>query len=182
MNSSRSAIVRTVGPIKPFVGEIEVKKLLVLAALFVAAPFVAAADEKTIVETAVGNKDFSTLVAAVKAAELVETLNGEGPFTVFAPTNEAFEKLGKEAIDSVLKDKKKLTSILTAHVVKGKVMAADVAKLDGKEAETIEGTKFKISVKDGTVKIGGATVKVTDIKCKNGVIHVIDTVLMPAAK
>ena len=156
------------------------KKLLVLAALFVVAPFAAAADDKTIVETAIGNKDFSTLVAAVKAAGLVDTLSGEGPFTVFAPTNDAFDKLGKETVAAVLKDKEKLTAILTAHVVKGNVMAADVVKLDGKEVATLQGTKFKVGVDGTTVKIGDATVKVTDIKCKNGVIHVIDTVLMPA--
>jgi uncharacterized surface protein with fasciclin (FAS1) repeats len=157
------------------------KKLLALAiALFVSAP--AFAEEKTIVETAVGNKDFSTLVAAVKAAGLVETLSGEGPFTVFAPTNEAFAKIDKDALAAVLKDKEKLTAILTAHVLKGAVMAEKVVTLDGKEVETLQGTKFKITVADKIVKIGDATVKVTDIKCKNGVIHVIDTVLMPAAK
>ncbi len=157
------------------------KKLLALAiALFVSAP--AFAEEKTIVETAVGNKDFSTLVAAVKAAGLVETLSGEGPFTVFAPTNEAFAKIDKDVLAAVLKDKEKLTAILTAHVLKGAVMAEKVVTLDGKEVETLQGTKFKITVADKIVKIGDATVKVTDIKCKNGVIHVIDTVLMPAAK
>ena len=158
---------------------------LAVAALFAVAPFAVADDkkaDKTIVETAAANKDFSTLVAAVKAADLAETLSGDGPFTVFAPTNAAFDKLGKETIAAVLKDKKKLAAILTAHAVKGSVLAADVVKLDGKEVETVQGTKFKVSVKDKTVKIGDATVTVTDIKCKNGVIHVIDTVLMPAAK
>lgn len=163
------------------------KKLFALAvALFVAAPFAVAEDtkpaEKTIVETAVANKDFSTLVAAVKAADLVEALSG-GEWTVFAPTNKAFEAVGKDKLEAVLKDKKLLTAILTAHAVKGKsVMAADVVKMDGKEVETAEGTKFKISVDGKTVKIGDATVVMTDIKCKNGVIHVIDTVLMPAKK
>lgn len=140
------------------------------------------AEEKkapTIVEAAVGNKDFSTLVAAVKAAELVDTLNGDGPFTVFAPTNAAFDKLGKETIEAVLKDKKKLTAILTAHVVKGSVLAADVVKLNGKEVETLQGTKFAVKVDGDVVTIGGAKVTKTDIKCKNGVIHVIDTVLLP---
>lgn len=133
----------------------------------------------TIVETAVANKDFSTLVAAVKAADLVDTLNGDGPFTVFAPTNAAFEKLGKETIDAVLKDKKKLTAILTAHVVKGSVMAADVVKADGKKVETLQGTSFAVKVDGETVTLGGVKVIKTDIKCKNGVIHVIDAVLMP---
>ena len=160
------------------------KKLLVLAlALFVSTPaFSEEKAEKTIVETAVGNKDFSTLVTALKAAGLVETLSGEGPFTVFAPTNEAFAKIDKETLAAVLKDKEKLTAILTAHVVKGSVLAEKVVTLDGKEVETLQGTKFKVTVDGKTVKIGDATVKVTDIKCKNGVIHVIDTVLMPAAK
>ena len=163
------------------------KKLLALTlALFVAAPAFAedkeVKAEKTIAETAMANKDFSTLVTAIKAAGLAETLNGEGPFTVFAPTNEAFAKVDKEALAALLKDKEKLTAVLTAHAVKGKVMAEEVLKLDGKEVETIQGTKFKITVADKVVKIGDATVKVTDIKCKNGIIHVIDTVLMPAAK
>jgi uncharacterized surface protein with fasciclin (FAS1) repeats len=159
------------------------KKLFTLAvAALVAVGFYAGAEDKkelTIVETAIANKDFSTLVEAVKAAELVDTLKGDGPFTVFAPTNAAFDKLGKDTIAAVLKDKQKLTAILTAHVVKGSVMAADVVKLNGKEAETLQGTKFPIKVEGDKVMIGNATVTKTDIKCKNGVIHVIDTVLMP---
>jgi uncharacterized surface protein with fasciclin (FAS1) repeats len=134
--------------------------------------------EETIVGTAINNKDFSTLVAAVKAAELVDVLNGDGPFTVFAPTNAAFEKLGEETIKAVLADKAKLTAILKAHVVKGKVLAADVVKMDGQDAETLNG-KFPIKIKDGKVWIGNAQVTKTDINCKNGVIHVIDTVLIP---
>lgn len=164
------------------------KKLFVLALALLVAPIAFAADEKkpdttkmTIVEVAVGNKDFSTLVTAVKEAGLVETLSG-GEFTVFAPTNKAFDAVGKEKLEAVLKDKKLLTAILTAHAVKGSVMAADVVKMDGKQVETVQGSTFKISVKDKTVKIGDATVVVTDIKCKNGVIHVIDTVLMPNKK
>lgn len=140
-------------------------------AVFVTPSF---ADEKDIVATAVGNKDFSTLVTAVKEAGLVEALQADGPLTVFAPTNAAFEKVGKEKLDAVLKDKELLTKILKAHVVEGKVMAADVVKLDGKEVNG-----FKISAGSGGVKIGDAKVVITDIKCKNGVIHVIDTVLIP---
>ncbi len=164
--------------------ETPVKKLLALAlALLVSAPvFAEDKAEKTIVETAMANKDFSTLVTAIKAAGLAETLNGEGPFTVFAPTNEAFAKVDKEALEALLKDKEKLTAVLKCHGAKGKLMADDVMKLDGKEVETLQGTKYKITVIDKVVKIGDATVKVTDIKCSNGVIHVIDTVLMPAAK
>jgi len=156
-----------------------------VAALFVAVPFMATAkDEKpgTIVDIAVGNKDFSTLVAAVKAAGLVETLSGEGPFTVFAPTNEAFAKIDKEKLEAVLKDKELLTKILTAHVVKGKVLAADVVQLDGKEVETIQGSKFKVTVDGKVVMFGNAKVLKTDVVGSNGVIHVIDTVLMPVAK
>src|SRR4051812_32288342 len=110
------------------------KHLLALgaAALFVFAPMANSADEKTIAEIAVGNKDFSTLVAAAKAAGLVDALGAKGPITVFAPTNEAFDKLGKEKIEAVLKDKELLTKILKAHIVEGTVLAADVVKLNGK--------------------------------------------------
>ncbi len=142
-----------------------------------------------VVDTAIASKDHTTLVAAVKAADLVATLKGEGPFTIFAPTNAAFEKLPKEALADLLKpeNKAKLASILTFHVVKGKVMAADAIKLDGKEVETVNGAKFMIKVKEGKVMIGSdeknmATVTVTDLRCSNGVIHVIDTVIMPVAK
>lgn len=137
------------------------------------------AKAKNIVETAVGAKDFKTLVAAVKAAGLVETLSGKGPFTVFAPTDEAFAKLGDETIQAVLKDKEKLTAILKLHVVAGRVMAKDVVKLT--EAETLNG-KLPIKVEGDTVMIGKAKVLKTDIDCENGVIHVIDTVLLPSGK
>jgi len=142
----------------------------------------ARAEDKTIAEIVIGSKDHTTLLAAVKAAGLVETLSGKDELTVFAPTDKAFEKVGKEKIEAVLKDKDLLKSILTAHVVKGKVMAGDVVKLDGKEVETLQGTKFKIKVDGKKVFIGDAEVTVTDLKAKNGVVHVIDTVLMPAAK
>lgn len=131
---------------------------------------------KTIIETASSNNDFSTLVTAIKKAGLVETLSGTGPFTVFAPTNAAFEKIPKETLDSVLSDTAKLKSILTYHVVAGKVMAKDVKDLT--EAETVEGTMVKIDTESG-VKINEATVTKADIECSNGVIHIIDTVLMP---
>lgn len=138
-----------------------------------------AADEPKadIVDTAVAAKDFSTLVAAVKAAELVETLKGEGPFTVFAPTDEAFKKIPKETLEGLLKDKKALTSVLTYHVVSGKVMAADVVKLES--AKTVQGQPIKIVTKDGKVTVNGANVVKTDIVCKNGVVHVIDAVILP---
>jgi len=135
--------------------------------------------DKTIVENAVATKDFSTLVAAVKAAGLVETLSGKGPFTVFAPTNKAFEKLPEGTVANLLKpeNKKKLTAVLTYHVVPGKVMAADVVKLS--KAKTVQGSEVKIKVKDGTVMVDSAKVVKTDIVSKNGVIHVIDSVILP---
>jgi uncharacterized surface protein with fasciclin (FAS1) repeats len=131
---------------------------------------------KNIVETAVEAGQFNTLVAAVKAAGLVETLTGAGPFTVFAPTDQAFAKIPKETMDAVLADKEKLTSILTYHVVSGKVMAKDVMDMDS--AKTVQGKEVKISSDNG-VMINNAKVVQADIECSNGVIHVIDAVLMP---
>lgn len=141
------------------------------------APAGGKAADKDIVETAVANPQFSTLVTAVKAAGLVDTLKGNGPFTVFAPTNDAFAKVGKDKLDGLLKDKKALTDVLTYHVVAGKVMASDVVKLTS--AKTVEGKDVRITVKDGKVMVNGANVTSTDIVCRNGVIHVIDSVLLP---
>lgn len=137
------------------------------------------ADAKDIVDTAVGAGDFTTLVAAVKAAGLVETLKGKGPFTVFAPTDAAFAKLPKGTVESLLKpeNKDKLVAVLTYHVVPGKVMAADVVKLD--KAKTVQGGEVEITVADGKVKVDEANVVKTDIGCANGVIHVIDAVILP---
>ncbi|MFM7135865.1 MAG: fasciclin domain-containing protein [Planctomycetota bacterium] len=137
------------------------------------------AEAKDIVDTAVAAGDFSTLVAAVKAAGLVETLKGDGPFTVFAPTDAAFAKLPEGTVASLLKpeNKDKLVAILTYHVVPGKVMAADVVKLT--EAKTVQGKAAKVKVDGGTVMIDGAKVVKTDIPCSNGVIHVIDAVILP---
>ena len=134
--------------------------------------------KQDLVAIAAGNADFSTLVAAVKAAGLVDTLKGEGPFTVFAPTNEAFAKLPEGTVENLLKpeNKDKLTAILTYHVVAGKVMAADVK---AGEVATVQGGKAKFEVKDGTVTIDGAKVVKTDIEGTNGVIHVIDSVILP---
>ena len=144
----------------------------------------AAADtaEKTIVEVAVAADNFKTLVTAVKAADLVETLSGKGPFTVFAPTDEAFKKVPKEVLADLLKpeNKEKLAAVLTYHVVAGKVLAADVVKLS--KAKTVQGAEVKITVKEGKVKVDDANVVKTDIICKNGVIHVIDAVILPPAK
>ncbi|HEY9669844.1 MAG TPA: fasciclin domain-containing protein [Waterburya sp.] len=130
-----------------------------------------------IVDTAVKAGSFSTLVAAIKAAKLVDTLKGAGPFTVFAPTDEAFAKLPDGTVDALLKDIPKLKKILTYHVVSGKVMAADVVKL--KSAKTIEGSDVKIDSSSG-VKVNDATVSTPDVGADNGVIHIIDTVLIPA--
>jgi uncharacterized surface protein with fasciclin (FAS1) repeats len=130
-----------------------------------------------IVDTAVKAGSFTTLVAAVKAAGLVETLKGTGPFTVFAPTDEAFAKLPQGTVDALLKDIPKLKKILTYHVVSGKVMAADVVKM--KSATTVEGSDLKVDASSG-VKINNSTVTTPDVAADNGVIHIIDTVLMPA--
>ncbi len=134
---------------------------------------------QSIVEIASGNPDFSTLVAALKAADLVGALSGDGPFTVFAPTNAAFEKLPEGTVESLLKpeNKEKLAGILTYHVVSGKVMAADVVKLS--EAKTLQGSMVEISASDAGVKIDGANVVKADIEASNGVIHVIDSVILP---
>lgn len=132
--------------------------------------------EKDIIATAMGNPDFSTLVTAIKAAGLVETLQGKGPFTVFAPTNSAFAKVDPKALEGLLANKPALTGVLTYHVVSGNVMAADVTKL--KFADTVNGQRVTIST-DGGVMVNNAKVTATDIKCSNGVIHVIDTVIMP---
>ena len=131
-----------------------------------------------IVAVAAGNPDFSTLVAAVKAAGLVETLQGDGPFTVFAPTNEAFAKLPAGTVDDLLKpeNKEKLVKVLTYHVVSGKVMAADVKP---GAVKTVEGSEMMVKAEGDKVMVDSATVTATDIKASNGVIHVIDTVIMP---
>ena len=159
------------------------KKLTYLATAFAAVLSVTtagltAAEEKTIVGVAAGAGQFNTLVAAVKAAGLVDTLNGKSPFTVFAPTDEAFAKLPAGTVESLLKpeNKEKLTGILTYHVVAAKVMAADVKTGD---AETVNGKKLAIKVDAGKVTVGKANVVKTDIAASNGVIHVIDTVLIP---
>ena len=134
---------------------------------------------KNIVENAAGSADHTTLVAAVKAAGLAETLSGAGPFTVFAPTNEAFAKLPAGAVDNLLKPemKKDLTGVLTYHVVPGALRAADLK--DGMKLKTVNGKELMVSVKDGKVMINGANVTIADVISSNGVTHVIDGVLMP---
>lgn len=134
---------------------------------------------KDIVQVAVEAGSFETLVTAVKAADLVETLKGKGPFTVFAPTDAAFAKLPKGALDGLIADKSALTSVLTYHVVAGKVLAADV--ITKSAVSTVNGQSIDIKVADGKVYVNGAQVVKTDILASNGVIHVIDGVLMPKA-
>ncbi|MBA6383425.1 fasciclin domain-containing protein [Colwellia sp. BRX10-6] len=135
--------------------------------------------KKDIVDVAAANGSFNTLVAAVKAGGLVDTLKGKGPFTVFAPTDEAFAKLPAGTVEMLLKpeNKDKLVSILTYHVVAGKVMSTDVVKVDS--ATTVQGQMLMVKVDGGNVMINNAKVIIADVKASNGVIHVIDTVLMP---
>ncbi|GIW27398.1 MAG: hypothetical protein KatS3mg070_0761 [Meiothermus sp.] len=133
---------------------------------------------QTIAQIVATNPNFSTLLAAVQAAGLVETLSGPGPFTVFAPTNEAFAKIPKADLDKLLADKAALTKVLTYHVVAGRVPSSQVVTL--KEAKTVQGQSVTIEVKDGKVILNGnSTVTVVDIQASNGIIHVIDTVLLP---
>lgn len=149
------------------------KKLIIASVLTLAASF--SVQAKDIVDTAVGAGNFTTLATALKEAGLINTLKGKGPFTVFAPTDEAFAKVPKADLDALLKDKKKLKAVLTYHVVPGKVMAADVKA--GK-VKTVQGSALTVTT-DGGVMVDNAKVTSTDIAADNGVIHVIDTVLMP---
>jgi uncharacterized surface protein with fasciclin (FAS1) repeats len=141
-------------------------------------PSATASQDKNIVQVASGDKQFSTLVSLVKKAGLVKTLSG-GEWTVFAPTNKAFAKLPKATLKKVQSDKKLLTSILTYHVVKGEVPASTVVTLNGKSVKTVNGKKVKVTVKGGKVKVNKSNVVKTDVPASNGVIHVIDTVLIP---
>jgi uncharacterized surface protein with fasciclin (FAS1) repeats len=136
---------------------------------------------KNIVEVATAAGSFNTLLAAVKAAGLVETLQGKGPFTVFAPSDAAFAKVPKETLDGLLADKNALSSVLTFHVVPGRVVAGDIVKANGAMPKTVNGQPLDIKVRDGKVYVNGAQVVSADVMASNGVIHVIDTVLLPAA-
>ncbi len=151
--------------------------VFVLAFALLVPSLVRADAPKDIVDTAVAAGTFKTLTKALTEAGLVDTLKGKGPFTVFAPTNEAFAKLPKGTVEALLKDKQKLVAVLTYHVVAGKVMAADAAKLTS--AKTVNGQSLTIKAAKGSVMINGATVIKADIVASNGVIHVIDTVLLP---
>ena len=156
--------------------------LAVAAVVAMAAPATSQAQDKDIVETAVAAGSFKTLAKLLGDAGLVETLKGPGPFTVFAPTDEAFAKVPAATLEALGKDKAKLKSVLLYHVVAGKVMAADALKLAGKSAKTVEGSEAKISVMGQTPMINNAHIVKTDIVAKNGVIHVIDAVILPPAK
>jgi uncharacterized surface protein with fasciclin (FAS1) repeats len=156
--------------------------LMLIAALAVCSNMMSADaadhhEKKDIVDTAVAAGSFKTLAAALEAAGLIETLKGKGPFTVFAPTDEAFAKLPAGTVEALLKDKEKLTKILLYHVVAGNVMAKDVVKL--KSAQTVQGSSVKIITRKGKVMVDNANVVKTDVAASNGVIHVIDSVILP---
>jgi transforming growth factor-beta-induced protein len=163
---SASGFVPSSAPPRAFVSSLYMAEKVVLA---------------DIVDTAVAAGSFKTLAAALGAADLVATLKGKGPFTVFAPTDAAFAKLPKGTLDDLLKpeNKAKLASILTYHVLASKVMASAVLTMDGKKAATVNGKSVSIAVKNGKVTVDGAKVVTTDVKTSNGVIHIIDTVMIP---
>lgn len=148
-----------------------------LAALLAIGSASAEGSAQTIVDIAASNPDFSTLVTAVTAAGLVDTLNSEGPFTVFAPTNEAFAALPEGQLDALLANKEQLAAVLTYHVVAGKVMAADVVDLTS--ATSVQGEPITITATADGVRVNDANVTATDIEASNGVIHVIDKVILP---
>jgi uncharacterized surface protein with fasciclin (FAS1) repeats len=154
--------------------------MVALTLALISQPAARAADEKDIVDCAVGAGQFKTLAKLLGESGLVDTLKGKGPFTVFAPTDDAFAKVPQETLNALLKDKEKLKAVLTYHVVPGKVMAADAVKVDS--ARSVQGSPIRISSKDGKVRVNDATVIKADIPCKNGVIHVIDAVILPPAK
>jgi len=135
--------------------------------------------EPDVIDVALEADDFNTLATALTEAELIATLKGDGPFTVFAPTDAAFEALPEGVLDGLLADKEQLTNVLLYHVVSGKVMAEDVLTMNGAMVETVLGEDIEISIKNGMVYINNAQVTTTDIEASNGVIHVIDTVLVP---
>jgi uncharacterized surface protein with fasciclin (FAS1) repeats len=156
--------------------------LATAAVVAFAAPAAAQAQDKDIVETAVAAGSFKTLAKLLTDAGLIETLKGPGPFTVFAPSDEAFAKVPAATLEALSKDKAKLKAVLLYHVVAGKVPAAEALKLAGKGAKTVEGQEAKITVMGGAPMINNAHIVKTDIMAKNGIIHVIDAVLLPPTK
>jgi uncharacterized surface protein with fasciclin (FAS1) repeats len=158
--------------------------LMMIAFVFIASSFAPKTNsvhevEADIVDLAVATEFLSTLVAAVKAGDLVDVLKGDGPFTVFAPTNEAFAKLPAGTVENLLKpeNKAKLVAVLTYHVVPGKILSTDLK--NGQKAKTVQGSEITVSMMDGKVMINNATVTTADIMADNGVVHVIDTVILP---
>lgn len=169
------------------INKIALATLLALTFIFFTSTLIASekndhakTEKKDIISIALEAGSFNTLATALTEANLVETLQGDGPFTVFAPTDEAFAKLPKGTVESLLKDKDALTNILLYHVVSGSVMASDVVKLD--KATTISKNDVKVSVVDGKVFINKSQVTTADVEASNGVIHIIDTVLIPESK
>ena len=156
-----------------------VNVILAAIAITIASFQSANAQSKDIVDLAVGNENLSTLVAAVKAAGLVETLQGDGPFTVFAPTNKAFEALPEGTLETLLKpeNKDQLASILTYHVVSGNVKSTDL--YDGQEAKTVQGSEIKVKISDNGAMINNASVVAANVEASNGIVHVIDKVILP---
>ncbi len=152
------------------------KSMIVGATLLASTLSLSARAGGDIVDTAMAGGSFNTLVTAIKAAGLTDTLKGKGPFTVFAPTDAAFAKIPKASLDALLADKQKLASVLTYHVVPGKVMAADVKSGDVK---SVQGSSIQVNAEGGAVKVDGASVVKADVEASNGVIHAIDTVIMP---
>lgn len=151
-------------------------KSMIISATLLASTLSISARAADIVETAVSAGSFNTLVTAIKAAGLTETLKGKGPFTVFAPTDAAFAKIPKASLDALLADKTKLASVLTYHVVPGKVMAADVKS---GPVKSVQGSSIAVNAEGGAVKVDVASVVKADVEASNGVIHAIDTVIMP---
>jgi transforming growth factor-beta-induced protein len=176
MNAPRRRVAATM-EVRENMKRIIRSSFVALALVTLAAP--AHTQNKDIVDTAVGAGSFTTLAAALQAAGLVETLKGAGPFTVFAPTDEAFAKLPAGTVENLLKpeNKAQLQAVLTYHVVPGKVMAAQVTKMNS--AKTVQGQSVRIQVVDGKVRVDNATVVAADVAASNGVIHAIDTVILP---
>jgi uncharacterized surface protein with fasciclin (FAS1) repeats len=152
------------------------------AMVAMAAPTVVQAQDKDIVETAAAAGNFKTFTRALTEAGLLETLKGPGPFTVLAPSDDAFAKLPKEKLDALFKDKSALRNVLLYHVIAGKLTAADFAKLNGKGRKTVEGSDARVMVMGETVMIGSANITKADIMAKNGIVHTIDTVLLPPGR
>lgn len=156
--------------------------LTVLVTAGVGSPSALAAQDKDIVETAIAAGSFTTLTKALTTAGLVETLQGPGPFTVFAPTDEAFAKLPKAQLDALLGNREALKGVLLYHVVPGRVLSSDAVKLDGRTAKMVSGDEAKITVMGGTIMVNQAHVTKADIETANGIIHIIDAVILPPSR